>query len=157
ARTPLIISGPGESASEKYTQISELIPKLRKEEHYVVDEKAHSVTLTEDGIVQAQKLLRSKGITRVENLYEPVNLESLHILNQCLRAHTLYKRDQQYMVSADGKVMIIDEFTGRTLPGRRWSEGLHQAVEAKEHVAIQDESRTLATISFQNLFRLYKK
>jgi preprotein translocase subunit SecA len=157
ARTPLIISGPGESASDKYSQISELIPKLRKDEHYVVDEKAHSVTLTEDGIVAAQKLLRERGVTKIENLYEPVNLESLHILNQCLRAHTLYKRDQQYMVSADGKVMIIDEFTGRTLPGRRWSDGLHQAVEAKEHVPIQDESRTLATISFQNLFRLYKK
>jgi preprotein translocase subunit SecA len=157
ARTPLIISGPGETASEKYTIISDLVPRLRKDEHYVVDEKAHSVTLTEDGIVQAQKLLRQKGVTQVENLYEPVNLESLHILNQCLRAHTLYKRDQQYMVTADGKVVIIDEFTGRTLPGRRWSDGLHQAVEAKEHVPIQDESRTLATISFQNLFRLYRK
>ncbi len=157
ARTPLIISGPGETASEKYSIISDLIPKLRKDEHSVVDEKAHSVTLTEEGIVQAQKLLKQRGVTEIENLYEPVNLESLHILNQCLRAHTLYKRDQQYMVTADGKVMIIDEFTGRTLPGRRWSEGLHQAIEAKEHVPIQDESRTLATISFQNLFRLYKK
>jgi preprotein translocase subunit SecA len=157
ARTPLIISGPGETASEKYTVINELIPRLRKDEHYVVDEKAHSVTLTEEGIVQAQKLLRQKGVTQVENLYEPVNLESLHILNQCLRAHTLYKRDQQYMVTSDGKVVIIDEFTGRTLTGRRWSDGLHQAVEAKEHVPIQDESRTLATISFQNLFRLYRK
>jgi preprotein translocase subunit SecA len=157
ARTPLIISGPGETASEKYSIISDIIPKLRKDEHYVVDEKAHQVTLTEDGIVQAQKLLRQRGVTQVENLYEPVNLESLHILNQCLRAHTLYRRDQQYMVTADGKVVIIDEFTGRTLAGRRWSEGLHQAIEAKEHVAIQDESRTLATISFQNLFRLYKK
>jgi preprotein translocase subunit SecA len=157
ARTPLIISGPGETASEKYTQISELIPKLRRDEHYVVDEKAHSVTLTEEGIVHAQKLLVANGITQIENLYEPVNLESLHILNQCLRAHTLYKRDQQYMVTRDGKVVIIDEFTGRTLSGRRWSDGLHQAVEAKEHVPIQDESRTVATISFQNLFRLYKK
>src|SRR5688572_8734652 len=157
ARTPLIISGPGETASEKYTIISDLVPRLRKDEHYVVDEKAHSVTLTEEGIVQAQKLLRQKGVTKIENLYEPVNLESLHILNQCLRAHTLYKRDQQYMVTADGKVVIIDEFTGRTLTGRRWSDGLHQAVEAKEHVPIQDESRTLATISFQNLFRLYRK
>ncbi len=157
ARTPLIISGPGESASEKYAQITELIPKLRKDEHYVVDEKGHSVTLTEEGIVHGQRLLRQRGITQEENLYEPVNLETLHILNQCLKAHALYKRDQQYMVSADGKVVIIDEFTGRTLAGRRWSEGLHQAVEAKEHVSIQDESRTLATISFQNLFRLYNK
>jgi len=157
ARTPLIISGPGESASDKYLLISDLIPKLRKDEHYVVDEKAHSVTLTEDGIVAAQKMLRKAGVTTVENLYESVNLESLHILNQCLRAHTLYKRDQAYMVTQDGKVVIIDEFTGRTLAGRRWSDGLHQAVEAKEQVPIQDESRTLATISFQNLFRLYKK
>jgi preprotein translocase subunit SecA len=157
ARTPLIISGPGETASEKYTIISDLVPRLRKDEHYVVDEKGHSVTLTEEGIVQAQKLLKQKGVTQIENLYEPVNLESLHILNQCLRAHALYKRDQQYMVTADGKVVIIDEFTGRTLVGRRWSDGLHQAVEAKEHVPIQDESRTLATISFQNLFRLYRK
>src|SRR5690349_21007841 len=99
ARTPLIISGPGETASEKYAIISDLVPKLRKDEHYVVDEKAHSVTLTEDGIVQAQKLLMQRGVTQVENLYEPVNLESLHILNQCMRAHTLYKRDQQYMVT----------------------------------------------------------
>jgi preprotein translocase subunit SecA len=157
ARTPLIISGPGETASDKYSQISELIPRLRKDEHYAVDEKAHSVTLTEEGIIAAQKLLKERKITKIENLYEPVNLESLHILNQCLRAHSLYKRDQQYMVSQDGKVVIIDEFTGRTLTGRRWSDGLHQAVEAKEHVPIQDESRTLATISFQNLFRLYKK
>ncbi|HEX5655639.1 MAG TPA: preprotein translocase subunit SecA [Polyangiales bacterium] len=157
ARTPLIISGPGETASEKYSVISEIVPKLRKDEHYVVDEKAHQVTLTEDGIVQSQKLLMQRGVTQVENLYEPVNLESLHILNQSMRAHTLYKRDQQYMVTTDGKVVIIDEFTGRTLSGRRWSEGLHQAIEAKEHVPIQDESRTLATISFQNLFRLYKK
>ena len=157
ARTPLIISGPGETASEKYQRIDEIIPRLRKDEHYNVDEKQHNVTLTEDGIEQSQRMLLARGLTSVENLYDPVNLESLHILQQALRAHALYKRDQHYMVTEDGKVLIIDEFTGRVLPGRRWSDGLHQAVEAKEHVAIEDENRTLATISFQNLFRLYKK
>ncbi len=157
ARTPLIISGPGESASDKYARINELIPRLRKDEHYTVDEKNHSAQLTEDGIIRAQKLLRERGISQVENLFDPVNLESLHILNQSLRAHALYKRDQHYMVTDGGKIVIIDEFTGRALAGRRWSDGLHQAVEAKEQVPIQDENRTLATISFQNLFRLYKK
>jgi preprotein translocase subunit SecA len=151
ARTPLIISGQGEPSSHKYRQINEVIPRLRKDEHYVVDEKAHSVTLTDDGVDSAQKLM---GIS---NLYDPVNLESLHILNQCLRAHSLYRRDVNYLVAEDGKVLIIDEFTGRVLPGRRWSDGLHQAVEAKENVRIQEETRTMATITFQNLFRLYKK
>ena len=131
ARTPLIISGQGEPSSHKYRQINEVIPRLRKDEHYVVDEKQHSVTLTDDGVDAAQKLM---GIS---NLYDPVNLESLHILNQCLRAHSLYKRDVNYLVADDGKVLIIDEFTGRVLPGRRWSDGLHQAVEAKENVRIR--------------------
>jgi len=151
ARTPLIISGQGEASSHKYPSINEVIPRLRKDEHYVVDEKQHSVSLTDEGVEQAQKLM---GIT---NLYDPINLESLHILNQCLRAHALYKRDVNYLVADDGKVLIIDEFTGRVLPGRRWSEGLHQAVEAKENVRVQEETRTMATITFQNLFRLYKK
>ena len=151
ARTPLIISGQGEPSSHKYAQINEVIPRLRKDEHYVVDEKAHSVSLTDEGVDAAQKLM---GIS---NLYDPVNLESLHILNQCLRSHSLYKRDVNYLVTEDGKVLIIDEFTGRVLPGRRWSDGLHQAVEAKENVRIQEETRTMATITFQNLFRLYKK
>ncbi len=151
ARTPLIISGQGEPSSHKYRQINEVIPRLRKDEHYVVDEKAHSVTLTDDGVELAQKLMG------IGNLYDPVNLESLHILNQCLRAHSLYKRDVSYLVAEDGKVLIIDEFTGRVLPGRRWSDGLHQAVEAKENVRIQEETRTMATITFQNLFRLYNK
>ena len=151
ARTPLIISGQGEPSSHKYRQINEVIPRLRKDEHYVVDEKAHSVTLTDDGVDSAQKLMG------IGNLYDPINLESLHILNQCLRAHALYKRDVSYLVTDDGKVLIIDEFTGRVLPGRRWSDGLHQAVEAKENVRIQEETRTMATITFQNLFRLYKK
>jgi preprotein translocase subunit SecA len=151
ARTPLIISGQGEPSSHKYRQINEVIPRLRKDEHYVVDEKAHSVTLTDDGVELSQKLMG------IGNLYDPINLESLHILNQCLRAHSLYKRDVNYLVTEDGKVLIIDEFTGRVLPGRRWSDGLHQAVEAKENVRIQEETRTMATITFQNLFRLYKK
>jgi len=151
ARTPLIISGQAEASSQKYKTINEVIPRLRKDEHYVVDEKAHSVSLTDDGVDAAQKLMA------ISNLYDPVNLESLHILNQCLRSHTLYKRDVNYLVTDDGKVLIIDEFTGRVLPGRRWSDGLHQAVEAKEHVTIQEETRTMATITFQNLFRIYKK
>ncbi len=151
ARTPLIISGQGEPSSHKYKQIIEVIPRLVKDEHYVVDEKAHSVTLTDEGVELAQKLMG------IGNLYDPVNLESLHILNQCLRAHSLYKRDVSYLVADDGKVLIIDEFTGRVLPGRRWSDGLHQAVEAKENVRIQEETRTMATITFQNLFRIYKK
>ncbi len=158
ARTPLIISGPGDTASEKYEQINEMIPRLRKDEHYELDEKSRSCTLTEEGMERAQELLAGRGLLSGDgNLYDPVNIESLHILQQCLRAHALYHRDQHYMVSEDGKIMIIDEFTGRVLPGRRWSEGLHQAVEAKERVPIQSENVTLATISFQNLFRLYNK
>jgi preprotein translocase subunit SecA len=156
ARTPLIISGQGENPSDKYKVINELIPRLRNEEHYTVDEKAHSVTLTDEGTEVAERLLSGMGAIRGTNLYDPVNLGTLHILNQCLRAHTLYKRDVNYMVR-EGKIMIIDEFTGRVLAGRRWSDGLHQAVEAKENVRIQEESRTMATITFQNLFRLYKK
>ncbi len=150
ARTPLIISGQGERSSEKYTIISNLVPSLTLDEHYTVDEKGHSVSLTDEGVERIESLLS------LDNLYEPEHLETLHILNQCLRAHALYKRDQHYIVR-DGKVMIVDEFTGRILEGRRWSDGLHQAVEAKEGVRIQDESRTMATITFQNLFRIYKK
>ena len=177
ARTPLIISGPGETASEKYLRITELIPKFRRDEHYEIDEKARAISLTEDGMEFAQRLLREAGLLQAgatsyrgsaaANLYDPVNLETLHILQQCLRAHMLYHRDQHYMVvppRVDGRgrerpteVLIVDEFTGRTMEGRRWSDGLHQAVEAKERVPIQDENITLATISFQNLFRLYDK
>ncbi|MGH7282422.1 MAG: preprotein translocase subunit SecA, partial [Polyangiaceae bacterium] len=151
ARTPLIISGQQEASSHKYQTINEVIPRLKKDEHYVVDEKAHSVTLTDEGVEQAQKLMG------IKNLFDQANLESLHIMQQCLRAHALYKRDVNYLVADDGKVLIIDEFTGRVLPGRRWSDGLHQAVEAKENVRIQEETRTMATITFQNLFRLYGK
>jgi preprotein translocase subunit SecA len=151
ARTPLIISGQAEASSDKYKSINEVIPRMRKDEHYTVDEKQHSVSLTDDGVEAAQKLMGLK------NLYDPQNLESLHILNQCLRAHSLYRRDVNYLVTEEGKVLIIDEFTGRVLAGRRWSDGLHQAVEAKEGVRIQEETRTMATITFQNLFRIYKK
>jgi preprotein translocase subunit SecA len=151
ARTPLIISGPAEPASEKYRTLNEIVAKLVKDEHYHVDEKGWSATLTDEGVERVQKTIG------VRNLYDPVNVQTLHILNQLLRAHALYKRDVHYMVSPDGKVLIIDEFTGRVLAGRRWSDGLHQAVEAKENVRIQEESRTMATITFQNLFRIYKK
>ncbi|MFO0685422.1 MAG: preprotein translocase subunit SecA [Sandaracinus sp.] len=157
ARTPLIISGDNQVPSDKYVRIAAVMPRLRKDEHYVLDEKNHQVALTEEGIELAQQLLVERKIIQNENLYDPANLEALHIFNQSLRAHTLYKRDQQYMVTPGQEVVIIDEFTGRTLAGRRWSDGLHQAVEAKEGVAIKPENRTLATISFQNLFRLYKK
>ncbi len=151
ARTPLIISGPAEAASEKYRTLNEITARLRKDEHFNVDEKGFSATLTDDGVEFVQQAIG------VGNLYDPVNIQSLHILNQLLRAHALYKRDQHYMVGQDGKILIIDEFTGRVLAGRRWSDGLHQAVEAKENVPIQEESRTMATITFQNLFRIYKK
>ena len=151
ARTPLIISGAADAASEKYRTLNEIVTKLIKDEHYNVDEKGFSATLTDEGVETVQRLVG------IGNLYDPVNVQTLHILNQLLRAHALYKRDQHYMVSAEGKVLIIDEFTGRVLAGRRWSDGLHQAVEAKENVRIQEESRTMATITFQNLFRLYKK
>jgi preprotein translocase subunit SecA len=157
ARTPLIISGEGQPASAKYSQIAELMPKLRKDEHYVLDEKNHQVSMTDEGIELAQSMLFERKIISVPNLFDLANLEAIHILQQSLRAHTLYKRDQHYLVSPDQKVVIVDEFTGRTLAGRRWSDGLHQAVEAKERVPIQSESRTLATISFQNYFRLYRK
>ena len=156
ARTPLIISGQGQRSSHKYRLVNDVIPRLRNEEHYVVDEKGHSVTLTDEGIEATEVLLKEIGALEGSNLYDPVNLETLHIVNQCLRAHTLYKRDVNYMVR-DGEVLIIDEFTGRVLKGRRWSDGLHQAVEAKENVPIKEENRTMATITFQNLFRLYNK
>jgi preprotein translocase subunit SecA len=151
ARTPLIISGPADAASDSYKTLNEVVARLRKDEHFSVDEKGFSASLTDEGVEHVQKAIG------VRNLYDPVNVQTLHIVNQLLRAHALYKRDQHYMVSPDGKVLIIDEFTGRVLPGRRWSDGLHQAVEAKENVRIQEESRTMATITFQNLFRIYKK
>ncbi len=157
ARTPLIISGAGSSVSDKYMRVSAEVPSLRAGIHYQVDDKTRTVSLTEEGVVEVQSRLKRAGITQIEDLYVPQNLETLHIFNQCLRAHALYRRDRDYMVTPARTVLIIDEFTGRALPGRRWSDGLHQAVEAKERVPIQEETRTLATISFQNLFRLYDK
>ena len=150
ARTPLIISGPAEESTDKYYTINKIIPKLKKEEHYTVDEKAHSAALTEEGIAEVEKLLN------VSNLYDPRQIETLHHVNQALKAHVVYKNEVDYVVQ-DGKVVIIDEFTGRMMSGRRYSDGLHQALEAKEGVTIENENQTLASITFQNYFRIYKK
>ena len=168
ARTPLIISGPAEESTDKYYRVDQVIPKLKpgaritgdkkaeeraeleKTGDYIVDEKAKTVTLTEMGMAHAEKLLG------VKNLWEPTNMDVLHHVNQGLRAHTLFQRDVDYVVK-DGQVTIVDEFTGRLMPGRRWSDGLHQAVEAKEKVKIERENQTLATITFQNYFRMYGK
>src|SRR2546426_3010548 len=168
ARTPLIISGPAEESTDKYYRINAIIPKLKpgaritgdkkaeeraeleKTGDYIVDEKAKTVTLTEQGMVHAERLLG------VQNLWDPSNMEVLHHVNQGLRAHTLFQLDVDYVVK-DGQVIIVDEFTGRLMPGRRWSDGLHQAVEAKEKGKIERENQTLATITFQNYFRMYKK
>jgi preprotein translocase subunit SecA len=150
ARTPLIISGPAEEAADMYSQFARLIPKLKKEEDFTVDEKDRVVTLTTEGIAKMEKLLG------VENIYGGEEMQMAYHLEEALKAHILYRRDKDYVVQ-DGEVIIVDEFTGRLMPGRRYSEGLHQAIEAKEGVAVQRESDTLATISFQNLFRLYTK
>jgi preprotein translocase subunit SecA len=150
ARTPLIISGPSEERVDKYYSVDRIVPRLVKETDYQVDEKQHTAVLTEEGVLHAEKLLG--GI----ELYEPANMDTLHAVNQALRAHTLYKLDVDYVVK-DGEVIIVDEFTGRLMPGRRWSDGLHQAVEAKEGVRIEAENQTLATITFQNYFRMYDK
>jgi preprotein translocase subunit SecA len=166
ARTPLIISGPAEESTDLYYKIDRIIPRLTRaatitegklheiEEvrtgDYIVDEKAKTVTLTESGIAHCEQLLA------IQNLYDPIHIDTLHHIHQALRAHTLYRRDVDYMVK-DGQVIIVDEFTGRLMPGRRWSDGLHQAVEAKEGVRIERENQTLATITFQNLFRMYDK
>src|SRR5947199_6520703 len=150
ARTPLIISGPSEESTDKYYRIDKIIPKLRRDIDYQVDEKHRTVTLTEEGFGRCENLLG------VDDLSDMENMEILHHINQALRAHTLYKRDVEYVVK-EGEVIIVDEFTGRLMPGRRWSDGLHQAVEAKEGLRIQQENQTLATITFQNYFRMYKK
>ncbi|MDN5293404.1 MAG: preprotein translocase subunit SecA [Eubacteriales bacterium] len=150
ARTPLIISGQAEKATDLYYTFARLVPKLQKDVDYVVDEKAHTVTLTEQGIARVEKMLG------VENLYEGDNIELTHHLHQALKAHALMKRDRDYVVK-DGQVIIVDEFTGRLMYGRRYSDGLHQAIEAKEGVKIESESQTLASITFQNYFRMYKK
>ncbi len=150
ARTPLIISGASEESTDTYYVVDRVIPRLKPEEHYTIDEKMRTVALTEEGVTRVEQLLG------VENLYDPRNILLLHHANQGLRAHALFKRDVDYVVK-DGEVIIVDEFTGRLMPGRRWSDGLHQAVEAKENVKIESENQTLATITFQNYFRMYKK
>ncbi|GAW65733.1 preprotein translocase subunit SecA [Geoanaerobacter pelophilus] len=168
ARTPLIISGPTEDSTDKYYIIDRIIPLLKKGEvieveantlsgkrknytgDFTVDEKAKSATLTEEGVLKVEKLLK------IENLYDPRNMEILHHTQQALRAHALFKRDVDYVVR-DNEVLIVDEFTGRLMPGRRWSDGLHQAIEAKEGAKIENENQTLATITFQNYFRMYEK
>ncbi|HEX2770655.1 MAG TPA: preprotein translocase subunit SecA, partial [Geobacteraceae bacterium] len=168
ARTPLIISGPTEDSTDKYYIIDRIIPSLKKGEvmdveantlsgkrkeytgDYTIDEKAKSATLTEEGILKVEKLLK------IDNLYDPGNMETLHHVQQGLRAHVLYHLDKDYVIN-EGQVIIVDEFTGRLMPGRRWSDGLHQAIEAKEGVEIENENQTLATITFQNYFRMYEK
>ena len=150
ARTPLIISGPAEDSTDKYYTVNKIIPGLRAEDHFTVDEKARSVVLTEEGVHEVERALG------VENLYEPQNIEVLHHVNQALRAHSLFRLDVDYMIK-DGQVVIIDEHTGRALEGRRYSDGLHQALEAKEGVEIKRENQTLASITFQNFFRMYPK
>jgi preprotein translocase subunit SecA len=163
ARTPLIISGPAEESTELYIKINTLIPRLtrQKEENgpgdYAVDEKTKQATLTEDGHQKVEDLMAEHGLLREgESLYDATNIRLMHHLNAALRAHALYKRDVEYIVR-QGEVIIVDEFTGRTMPGRRWSDGLHQAVEAKEGVKVREENQTVASITFQNYFRLYSK
>ena len=150
ARTPLIISGPAEDSTGLYRQVDAIIPKLQKDTHFTVDEKARTVTLTDDGVTRCEELLH------IDNLYDPRNTTYQHHVLQALKAHELFRNDVNYLVK-DGEVVIVDEFTGRTMPGRRFSDGLHQALEAKEHVKIQAENQTLASITFQNYFRLYEK
>ena len=163
ARTPLIISGPAEESSEQYRRVNEIVPKLtrQKEEEgpgdYWVDEKVKQAYLTENGHQRVEELLLEAGLLHGgESLYDAANLSVFHHLNACLRAHALFHKDVEYIVR-DGEIIIVDEFTGRTMPGRRWSDGLHQAIEAKENVLIQAENQTLASITFQNYFRLYQK
>src|SRR5213594_326839 len=150
ARTPLIISGPTDESTDLYYRINSIIPQLRKDTDYTIDEKHRSATLTEEGIAKCERLLG------VSNLYDPSQIDMLHHVTQALKAHTLFKRDVDYVVK-DGEVLIVDEFTGRLMPGRRWSDGLHQAVEAKEGVKIANENQTLASVTFQNYFRMYAK
>jgi preprotein translocase subunit SecA len=150
ARTPLIISGPADISTDLYKNVDRIIPKFKKDEHYTLDEKSRQVSLTEEGVALGEKLLE------VENLYDPTSIEKLHHLNQGLKAHVIFKKDVDYIVRND-QVIIVDEFTGRTMEGRRYSDGLHQALEAKERVKIEQENQTLASITFQNYFRMYEK
>lgn len=148
ARTPLLISGPSSGNSDLYVQMNKIIPKLEKDKHYTVEEKSHTAILTDDGVIKVQEILG------VENLFDGQNMDKLHHINQALRAHTLFEIDKAYVVK-EGKVIIVDEFTGRLKEGSRWSDGLHQAIEAKEGVDIKSENQTLASITFQNYFKLY--
>src|SRR5207253_9625224 len=174
ARTPLIISGPAEESTDLYYEVDRIIPKLKpgavtrgdtKAEDrealeatgdYIVDEKHKTVTLTETGMAKAEQLLAHRLVPGSNGLYDPANMPLLHHVHQGLRAHTLFRLDVDYMIK-DGGVVIVDEFTGRLMPGRRWSDGLHQAVEAKEGVTVREETQTLATITIQNYFRMYDK
>jgi len=163
ARTPLIISGPAEESTELYLRINELVPRLTRQQQedgpgdYAVDEKSKQAHITETGHEHVEQLMLGAGLLKEgESLYDPMNIRLMHHLNAALRAHALYKRDVEYIVRG-GEVIIVDEFTGRTMPGRRWSDGLHQAVEAKEGVRVREENQTVASITFQNYFRLYKK
>jgi preprotein translocase subunit SecA len=149
ARTPLIISGPSQEATELYQKFAQIIPRLKKDEDYTVDEKAHAVPITEAGVARVEKMLG------IQNLYEQRNIELTHQLNAALKAWNLFHRDQQY-IEKDGEIVIVDEFTGRLMYGRRYSDGIHQAIEAKEGIKVRGEDQTLATITFQNLFRLYE-
>jgi len=150
ARTPLIISGPAEKSTQLYYQVDSILPRLVRDEDYTIDEKARTIVLTDEGVAKAE------GLLNVDNLYDPKYIELLHHINQALKAHALFKRDVDYIIK-DGQVVIVDEFTGRLMPGRRYSEGLHQALEAKEKVRIENENQTLASITFQNYFRMYDK
>jgi preprotein translocase subunit SecA len=150
ARTPLIISGPAEKSTRLYQDVDRIIPRLHKERDYTIDEKSRTASFTDEGVARCEEMMG------VDNLYDPRAIEVLHHLQQALKAHTLFKRDVEYIVK-DGEVIIVDEFTGRLMPGRRYSDGLHQALEAKERLKVASENQTLATITFQNYFRMYKK
>ena len=150
ARTPLIISGPSDESSDLYYRVNQVIPSMIRDQDFTVDEKSRTIVMTDSGVEKMEKKLG------VQNLYDPEQIETLHHVEQALRAHHLYRNEVDYVVK-DGEVLIVDEFTGRLMPGRRWSDGLHQAVEAKEGVKIEAENQTLATISFQNYFRMYSK
>ncbi|MBF0311382.1 MAG: preprotein translocase subunit SecA [Magnetococcales bacterium] len=156
ARTPLIISGPTEDNTDRYYKVDRLIPLLTRDQHYKIEEKSRTVVLTEEGNEHIEALLTERNLLKPGGLYDLANVEVVHHVNQALRAHTLFELDRDYIVK-DGEVIIIDEFTGRMMPGRRYSDGLHQALEAKESVVIQNETQTLASITFQNLFRMYGK
>jgi preprotein translocase subunit SecA len=157
ARTPLIISAPAEESGEVYQVFARLVPRLHIEEDYVIDAKSRTVSLTDNGMNNMERMLRREGLLKSPNLYDPENHVLTRYLDNALRAHAIYKRDKEYVVEPGGEVVIVDEFTGRKMYGRRYSDGLHQAIEAKEHVKIQRESMTYATITIQNYFRMYEK